>query len=91
MLWLSSTLWPCSLVIGISSEETPSASDIVRKREAILHIVQCSGMDAGGLDRRTPTGVRSPGTVYKGKNELTAHKSFDLNKRTVPHINVYLL
>ena len=73
--------------MGISSGETPSASDIVLKRLAILHIFQCSGMDAGGFSRRTPTGVRSPVTVYKAKNRLT----FDLQKRTVPHINVYLL
>lgn len=49
--------------MGISSE-TPSVSDVVLKRLAILHIAQCSGMDAGGFFRRTPTGVRSPGTVH---------------------------
>lgn len=60
-----------SVVMGIFSEETPIMSDrVVRKRCAVLHIVQCSGMDAGGLARRTPTGVRSPGTVHKAKNKL---------------------
>ena len=77
--------------MGISSEETPSISGIVLKRLAILHIVQCSGMDAGGLARRTPTGVRSPETGHKAKNELTAHGHLRSSERTVPHINVYLL
>jgi len=60
---ISSTPCLSSFVMGIFSEETSSISDrVVRKRRAVLHNVQCSGIDAGGLARRTPTGVRSPGT-----------------------------
>ena len=64
---------------------------VVRKRCAVLHIVQYSGMDAGGVARRTETGVRSPGTMHKAKNDVGT-VTFDFQKkRTVPHIDVYLL
>jgi hypothetical protein len=48
-------------IMSVSSCSPPvgtSANTAARKRRAVRHIIQCSGIDAGGVAMRTPTRAR---------------------------------